>query len=42
MEAMSKRSAKADESLFGTMSQPQQDVSMVSTRGPPRGPPSQP
>ncbi len=29
MEAMSKRSAKADDSLFGTMSQPQQDVSMV-------------
>jgi len=42
MEAMSKRSAKADDSLLGTMSQPQQDVSMVSTRGPPRGPPSQP
>ncbi len=44
-EAMSKSSAKADDSLFGTMSQPQQDVSMVShlraAAWPPM-PPSQP
>jgi len=31
MEQMSKRSAKAEDTLLGTMSQPQQDVSMVGS-----------
>ena len=32
VEQMSKRNSKPEESLLGTMSQPQQDVSMVSAR----------
>lgn len=34
MEQMSKRSAKSEDTLLGTMSQPQQDVSMVSVGAP--------
>jgi hypothetical protein len=34
MEQMSKRRAKSDDTLLGTMSQPQQDVSMVRSAAP--------